>query len=134
MDPTPPSGPVTPINPGDGVKGRTKILIALVAILAVVLLALIWTDRQKNEQAAFKAERELKQQAANKNSLSAKEQTLENLPPVEKTADIDAAVNGIIADYAADAQISAEDDADVQYINDSASLINSQGIYNENQF
>ena len=96
---------------------KSKLLIGLHAVLAVVLIVLVKTDRQKSEKMAGIADNTEKMQQ-----------------PVEKTSNADAITEGITADLEADASVAAEGDQDVDYVNQSTQLINSEGIYNENDF
>jgi len=98
---------------------KTKLLVGLFTILAVVLVILVKSDRQKNEKIAdFKGDIG----SSNKGTVP------------EKSGDVDAVTVGIIADYSADAQIAQEGDADVEYLNQGLQLMTTQSVYNENDY
>lgn len=96
--------------------------------MAIVIFLVVKADKSKNEKAAFEAKTPKAQPS------DFKQANQPTLPPVQKTANVDAVVDGIVADYSEDSKIAAEGDADAQYISDSASLINSEGVYNANEF
>lgn len=105
---------------------KKHLLIGLSVLLAVVLVVLVKNDQSNNEKKAMNYKDNLQKSDAIA--------PLTNLPPVEKNGDIEGLVNGIITDFADDTTIVSENDADAQYITESAALINSEGVYNENEF
>lgn len=112
---------------------KSKLLIGLVAALALIVIILVRTDRQKNERmAGIDGKTRVSDSADNSGTRGT--DIAQNLPPVVKTGNVDAVADGITADLAADANIAAENDADIDYVNQSATLMNAEGVYNENEF
>lgn len=126
-------------GPQGALSSKAKLLLGLTALLAAVLVVLVLNDKQKNEEASLLTPSQL---ATNRpagsqtatDQAEVKETPLPELLPVVKTGNANAVVDGIVADYAADANLAAEGDADADYISQSAALINPEGVYDANQF
>ena len=115
MDQTP--SPVT-TPPSGGLSSKAKTLLALTALLVLVLIVLVFLDKQRA------------QQDANNIRIPASQ----NQKPVQKTGDVDAVVNGIVADYEGEASVAVDADADADYIGQSTSLTETNNIYNANNY
>ncbi len=101
---------------------KSKTLAALMVILALVLIILVVSDQRKNQEASMP-----KQNIEQTDSL-------ETSPDATDSAGIDNLTDDIIKDYAKDSAIVEQGNEDVQYLYDSESIINVEGIYNENEF
>ena len=96
---------------------KSKLLIGLLVVLAVVLIVLVKTDRQKSEKMAGIADNTEKMQQ-----------------PVEKKFQCRCHNRRHYRGFGSRCQCGREGDQDVDYVNQSTQLINSEGIYNENDF
>jgi hypothetical protein len=104
--------PVNPV-PSSSSKKKVELLIGLTVLLIAILFVLVKIDQN------------------NTRKLSKQTQQTQ-LPPVQKTSDVDEVATGIIADLEADASIAASGDEDINDINSNGALIGN--VYNENEY
>lgn len=107
-------------------KGKTKLLVILVAVLVIVLVVLVQNATKTAQQGAqTTAPRQSQTGLVNQPSYN---------EAAAKAGNVDEIVNALDTSYGQDIDIAQQSDADIDYVNQSANLINPNDIYDANSF